>query len=70
MAIGYSWFDQNFRRWVDEFDIGRPVPHQARHTLATNLLRNGASLTHIKRYLGQFPSAWPSTTCTSPTPTP
>jgi Phage integrase family len=29
------------------------VPHQARHTLATNLLRHGASLTHIRRYLGQ-----------------
>jgi hypothetical protein len=29
------------------------VPHQARHTLATNLLRAGASLTHIRRYLGQ-----------------
>ena len=29
------------------------VPHQARHTLATNLLRAGASLTHIRTYLGQ-----------------
>ena len=29
------------------------MPHQARHTLATNLLRAGASLTHIRRYLGQ-----------------
>jgi hypothetical protein len=29
------------------------VPHQSRHTLATNLLRAGASLTHIRRYLGQ-----------------
>src|SRR5712691_9898036 len=26
---------------------------EARHTLATNLLRNGATLTHIRRYLGQ-----------------
>jgi len=28
------------------------VPHQARHSLATSLLRAGASLTHIRRYLG------------------
>ena len=27
--------------------------HQARHSLATSLLRAGASLTHIRRYLGQ-----------------
>jgi site-specific recombinase XerD len=32
---------------------GHYVPHQARHTLATNLLRHGATLTHIRRYLGQ-----------------
>ncbi|MEU6278084.1 tyrosine-type recombinase/integrase [Streptomyces populi] len=30
------------------------VAHQARHTLATNLLRAGATLTHIRRYLGQL----------------
>nr|WP_319354616.1 hypothetical protein [Streptomyces sp. ME01-18a] len=29
------------------------MPHQARHSLATSLLRAGASLTHIRRYLGQ-----------------
>jgi hypothetical protein len=34
-------------------DLGHYVPHQARHTLATNLLRHGATLTHIRRYLGQ-----------------
>ncbi|MFB7501794.1 tyrosine-type recombinase/integrase [Streptomyces sp. NPDC056161] len=33
----------NFSRWV---------PHQARHSLATSLLRAGASLTHVRRYLG------------------
>ncbi|MFI8420252.1 tyrosine-type recombinase/integrase [Streptomyces sp. NPDC085479] len=33
-------------------DIGHCVPHQARHTLATSLLRQGATLTHIRRYLG------------------
>jgi hypothetical protein len=34
-------------------DLGHYVPHQARHTLATSLLRHGATLTHIRRYLGQ-----------------
>src|SRR6266508_2669599 len=34
-------------------DLGHYVPHQARHTLATNLWRHGATLTHIRRYLGQ-----------------
>jgi hypothetical protein len=29
------------------------VPHQARHSLATSLLRAGATLTHVRRYLGQ-----------------
>ncbi|MCY0923992.1 tyrosine-type recombinase/integrase [Streptomyces sp. H27-G5] len=52
-AVSYNWFHIRFRTWVDGLDIGHWVPHQARHTLATNLLRNGANLTHIKRYLGQ-----------------
>lgn len=33
--------------------IGHYVAHRTRHTSATNLLRNGAYLTHVKRYLGQ-----------------
>jgi integrase len=52
-ALSYNWFHKGFSRWVDDLDIGRWVPHQARHSLATNLLRAGASLTHIRRYLGQ-----------------
>ena len=51
--VSAAWFNVHFRAWVDRLDIGRWVPHQARHTLATSLLRNGASLTHVKRYLGQ-----------------
>jgi len=51
-SISYTWFNQRFRAWIDTLDIGHCVPHQARHTLATNLLRNGADLTHVKRYLG------------------
>lgn len=52
-SISYQWFHTHFKSWADELDLGRWVPHQARHTLATNLLRHGATLTHIRRYLGQ-----------------
>jgi len=52
-ALTYHWFWSRFRAWVDGLDLGHYVAHQARHTLATNLLRAGASLTHIRRYLGQ-----------------
>jgi integrase len=51
--LTYTWFHRGFKRWIDDLDIGRWVPHQARHSLATSLLRAGASLTHIRRYLGQ-----------------
>ncbi len=50
---------KGFKRWVDDLDIGRWVPHQARHSLATNLLRAGASLTHIRRYSARSPKGWP-----------
>ena len=53
IALTYQWFHRRFRDWIAELDLGHCVPHQARHTLATNLLRAGASLTHIRRYLGQ-----------------
>ena len=51
-SLTYNWFHKGFKRWIDELDIGQWVPHQARHSLATSLLRHGASLTHIRRYLG------------------
>jgi integrase len=51
-SLSYT-FIRGFRQWVDELDLGRPVPHQARHSLATNLLRHGATLSHIRKYLGQ-----------------
>ena len=51
--LSYNWFHKGFKLWIDDLDIGRWVPHQARHSLATSLLRAGASLTHIRRYLGQ-----------------
>jgi integrase len=53
VSLSKEWFYGPFRAWIGELDIGHWVPHQARHTLATNLLRHGATLTHIRRYLGQ-----------------
>ena len=51
-SISYSFFGGQFRAWVDNLDLGRHVAHQARHTMATNLLRAGASLAHVRRFLG------------------
>ncbi|MFJ9368459.1 tyrosine-type recombinase/integrase [Nocardia sp. NPDC101769] len=51
-SVSYTYFRKPFRQWVDGLDLPRTVAHQARHTLATNLLRAGASLAHIRRYLG------------------
>lgn len=56
-GVSYGWFSTLFRQWISELDIGQWVAHQARHTLATNLLRNGANLSHVKRYLGQISEA-------------
>lgn len=52
-AISYTFFHTGFSGWIDKLDLGSVVPHQARHTLATNLLRHGAGLHHIRKYLGQ-----------------
>ncbi len=51
-AMSYAWFSKVFRSWIGELELGHYVAHQARHTLATSLLRHGATLTHIRRYLG------------------
>lgn len=53
VPLTHTWFLSQFRPWVDAMDLGHFVPHQARHTLATSLLRQGATLTHVRRYLGQ-----------------
>ncbi|MGH3285543.1 MAG: tyrosine-type recombinase/integrase [Streptosporangiaceae bacterium] len=50
--VSYTWFHAHFKPWVDQLDIGHVVAHQARHTMATRLLRHGATLSHIRRYLG------------------
>ncbi|MFE2940755.1 tyrosine-type recombinase/integrase [Streptomyces sp. NPDC059255] len=53
-SISYGWFQSCFRSWVQQLEIsGSCVPHQARHTLATKLLRSGAGMHHIKQYMGQ-----------------
>lgn len=51
-SMSASWFGDRFRTWVTSLDLGRYVAHQARHTLATRLLAHGASLSHIRKYLG------------------
>ncbi|WP_327590534.1 site-specific integrase [Nonomuraea sp. NBC_00507] len=52
-AMSYGWYSTCFRAWVKGLDLGgHYVTHQARHTLATKLLRHGAGLHHIRRYLG------------------
>jgi hypothetical protein len=53
-AMSYAWFSKVFRSWIGELELGHYVAHQARHTLATSLLRHGATLTHIRRYLGHI----------------
>lgn len=53
VSISYTFFHTGFSSWLEDLDIGTWVPHQARHTLATNLLKHGAGLHHIKKYLGQ-----------------
>ena len=51
-AISYTFFRKAFSDWANHLELPKTVAHQARHTLATNLLRAGASLAHIRRYLG------------------
>jgi hypothetical protein len=51
-AIAHPWFHKLFRDWVCGLDLGPAVPHQARHTMATKLLAAGASMHHIKQFLG------------------
>ncbi|MFD6935850.1 tyrosine-type recombinase/integrase [Streptomyces goshikiensis] len=56
LSVSYGFFQTGFSTWVAELDI-QGVPHQARHTLATKLLKAGANLSHVKRYLGQVSDA-------------
>jgi integrase len=51
-SVSYSRFNKQFRTWLDSLDLGGNVAHQARHSMATKLLAAGASLAHIRRFLG------------------
>ena len=50
--VSYGRYSTIFRAWADSLDLGSAVSHQARHSMATNLLRAGASLAHVRRFLG------------------
>lgn len=56
-SVSYPWFRSLFSSWVAGLDIPHSVAHQARHTLATNLIKAGANLAHVKRYLGHVSEA-------------
>lgn len=51
-SIAHNTFSQVFRQWILEIEVGEAVPHQARHSMATALLRSGASLSHVRHFLG------------------
>lgn len=50
-----STFTAAFKAWIesDTMQVPGHTTHQARHTLATRLVQAGASMTHVKRVLGQ-----------------
>lgn len=62
-SISYGLFNNRFREWLDGLDLGGNVAHQARHTLATKLLAAGASLAHIRKYLGHLTPRTPKAAC-------
>ncbi len=53
-SVSPSKFGVAFRAWLELDQISLPghTTHQARHTLATQLVSAGASMTHVKRVLG------------------
>jgi integrase len=51
-AISTEKFSSAFNQWISELDLGRVVPHQARHTLATRLVEAGAPMVAVKQVLG------------------
>lgn len=54
-SLSTSTFTAAFKAWIksDTMRIPGHTTHQARHTLATRLVHAGASMTHVKRVLGQ-----------------
>jgi len=54
-SVSTQSFTVAFKAWIesDAMSIPGHTTHQARHTLATRLIAAGASMTHVKRVLGQ-----------------
>jgi hypothetical protein len=54
-SLATQSFSTAFKAWIesDAMRIPGHTTHQARHTLATRLIAAGASMTHVKRVLGQ-----------------
>jgi integrase len=52
-AVSYATFSQYFRDWLERLDLKGYTSHQARHTLATELLNSGATPQMVQQFLGQ-----------------
>ena len=54
-SVSTATFAVSFKAWIESDTMRIPghTTHQARHTLATRLVAAGASMTHVKRVLGQ-----------------
>lgn len=54
-SLSSSTFTVAFKAWIESDTMRIPgcTTHQARHTLATRLVKAGASMTHVKQVLGQ-----------------
>lgn len=50
--LSYGFFNSTFGRWLREMGLQGIVAHQARHTFATSLLRAGADLVQLRKFLG------------------
>ena len=58
-SLSISTFTVAFRNWLacDGIDLPGHTTRQARHTLATQLIAAGASMTHVKKVLGHVSEA-------------
>jgi len=53
-SVATTSFNTAFKNWIDSDQMRLPghTTHQARHTLATRLVKAGASMAHVKTVLG------------------
>ena len=58
-SLSISTFTVAFKNWLacDDVDLPGHTTRQARHTLATQLIAAGASMTHVKKVLGHVSEA-------------